>query len=720
MNTASAVLRQEDLIAWTQLKPLAPGTWLAQGVDPQFRVACRMPAGWYRIRFALACDFQTRVEIFADTGAGLDVAECIERMNLRGHVTRDFVVNIPRPVFGFRFDPVDTPGQFRLGDLCIQPVSRAFVLRKALWSATRKGTLLQTLSHNLRLLACGRLGQVKRVLLENLSGPNVLAPPPNDAAQAYAAWRRRRQLTATDHAQMRQTIAALRKTPLISFLMLAARASPDDLRHTLSSLREQLYPHWEVCVGVPPSEVAGTRRVLAGHAESHITVIGVREGDWNALLDLAAGDFIALADPGDRLAEHALFTMALRISHAETPDMIYSDEDFATAGGTEPFFKPDWSPEYLLSFPYTGRLAFYRTVLVRELGGFREELGAAQEYDLVLRASAAAQKIVHVADVLYHGSPKRERGARPAASLAGALGSLRDHVRATGRPASIEPGPKPGLHRVRFAIGRPRVSIIIPTAYRKRPADDETFLARCLESIRSKSTYTNYHITVLDNNGVPSDLASVLSRQGIRRESYALPFNWAAAMNQGAALVDGEHLLILDDDTEVITPDWIECLLEYSQQPEIGVVGARLHFPDERLQHSGVTVLDGVPGHPFYRGAPEDTGYFYSSTVPRNWSAVTGACLMTRAAVFRAVGGFDENFGVNFNDIDYCLRVARTGRRIVCTPFARLYHHETATKAAFLPGELEAFRKRWRDHWREDPCYNPNLSKRFHDFRVEV
>jgi len=718
MNTASPFLRQEDLVAWTQLKPLAPDTWVAQGVDPQFRVACRMPAGWYRIRYALACDFQTRVEIFADTGSGLDAAECIERMNLRGDLTRDFVVNVPRPVFGFRFDPVDTPGQFRLGDLCIQPVSRAFVLRSPLWAAVFKRTLVRTVPHHLRLLACGRLDQVKRGLLENLSGPTMLAPPPNDVVRAYAAWRGQHRLTGVDHARMRRTSATLPRTPLISFLIPAANASTDDLRHTLSSLQGQLYPHWEVCVGVAPSEVATSRQVLGGHAQSRIKVIGVRQGDWNALLDHATGDFIALVDPADRLAEHALFAMAWRINHARTPDMIYSDEDFAISSGAEPFFKPDWSPEYMLSFPYTGRLALYRTALVRALGGFRADLGAAQEYDLALRISAAAQNIAHVADVLYHGSPKRERGR--AASLAGASGSLRDHLHAAGRPASIDPGPEPGLHRVRFAIGRPRVSIIIPTAYRNRTADDETFLARCLESIRSKSTYTNYHITVLDNNGVPSDLASVLSRQGIRREPYALPFNWAAAMNQGAALVDGVHLLILDDDTEVLTPDWIECLLEYSQQPEIGAVGARLHFPDGRMQHAGVTVLDGVPGHPFYRSAPEDTGYFHSSTVPRNWSAVTGACLMSRAEVFHAVGGFDETFGVNFNDIDYCLRVGRTGRRIVCTPFARLIHHETATKAAFLPCELEAFRKRWREDWPEDPFYNANLSKRFHDFRIEV
>jgi GT2 family glycosyltransferase len=358
--------------------------------------------------------------------------------------------------------------------------------------------------------------------------------------------------------------------------------------------------------------------------------------------------------------------------------------------------------------------------MVRQLGGLRGDPGPALEYHLALRIAARSQKIEHVADVLYHTNTTRTR--EPAALRAGApvARALEDYLRATGRHASVEPGPAPGLKRVRFAIGRPRVSIIIPTAYRRRPTGSEAFLARCLSSIRARSTYSNFQIVLLDNGNMPDDLAGALSRDQVTRVPYALPFNWAAAINKGANLADGEHLLILDDDTEVITSDWIECLLEYSQQADIGVVGARLDFPDGRLQHAGVTVLDGVPGHPFYRRAADDAGYFHSSIVPRNWSAVTGACLMTRADVFRSVGGFDESFGLNFNDIDYCLRVASSGRRVVCTPFARLLHYETATKTEFRPGELEAFKRRWQSGWPADPFYNPNLSKRFHDFRVEA
>jgi glycosyltransferase involved in cell wall biosynthesis len=709
----------EDLVPWQQLERLASESWLAHGVDPQFRVACRMPAGWYRIRFAMSCAFRARLEIFADTGQGLETADCIERMNLRGAMTRDFFVNIPRPVSGFRFDPVDTPGEFRLDDWSIEPVSRTFVAWKALTAAIRTmrcdWATTFTLVRNAGLLLRGRMKTIKHKLLEHISGPSLLAPPPYDPVEAYAAWRRRRQLTNGDRVRMKSAIAAMPTPPLISVIMLVRDERESEWQRALDSVRKQIYPHWELCIGFPGSVDAQT--FLARNRDPRIKPIFLPNSAHRTLWNAATGAFIALMDPGDRLAEHALFAVVTRANEMPEADMIYSDEDFSGAEDALPFFKPDWSPEYLLSFPYTGRLAIYRTSLVRELGGLRDELGPAVEYDLALRIAAHSQRIEHVADVLYHGSPTRQRGpASLAAASASCARALQDSLK---EQANVEPGPAPGLHRVRFVVGRPLVNIIIPTAYRQLACGGETFLSRCLNSIRTKSTYTNYGIVLLDNDAAPPELVPELSGWKITRLPYTQPFNWAAAINQGAALAEGEHFLVLDDDTEVITPDWIECLLEYSQQSQIGVVGARLQFPDGRLQHAGVTVLGGVPGHTFYRRPDNDAGYFHSSIVPRNWSAVTGACLMTRAEVFRAMGGFDESFGWNFNDIDYCLRVARAGHRIVCTPFARLYHHETATKSQFSRDELERFQKRWQEAWPEDAFCNPNLSKRFHDFRIE-
>jgi GT2 family glycosyltransferase len=363
---------------------------------------------------------------------------------------------------------------------------------------------------------------------------------------------------------------------------------------------------------------------------------------------------------------------------------------------------------------------------VRELGGFRAAFAPAHAYDLALRIAARTKKVHHIADVLYHRRGDPDLGASGAPPTApaedAAPRALVGYLEMMRQEGSVVPGPAPRTYRVRFTIqGRPLVSIILPTAYRPVTiaGQETTYLARCLASLRARTTWPHYEIILLDNDEVPPEVQKQLAGWGLNRLPYPRPFNWAATVNYGAARARGEHLLFLDDDTEIITPDWLERLLAYSQQPEIGAVGARLHFPDGRLQHAGVTVLDGTPGHPFYGERESHSGYFYSSLVPRNYSAVTGACLMTPTEVFHELGGFDEDFAVNFNDIDYCLRVRASGRRIVCNPYARLIHYETATKAAYSPTELDAFHQRWAAMAARDPFYNPHLSARYHDFRVE-
>ena len=220
---------------------------------------------------------------------------------------------------------------------------------------------------------------------------------------------------------------------------------------------------------------------------------------------------------------------------------------------------------------------------------------------------------------------------------------------------------------------------------------------------------------------VPAELDRRLEAWGAVRAGYAAPFNWARAMNQGAALARGEHLLFLNDDVEVVAPDWLERMLEFSQQPEVGAVGAKLLFPSGRLQHAGVSVRGGRPAHPFYAHRGDHPGYFNSLLVPRNVSAVTGACLMTRADVFRSFGGFDESFPLNYNDVDYCLRLVAGGRRVVCTPYARLVHHELGTRPPGVrPREADAFRRRWGAAWAEDPFHNPNLSADHLDCRIRA
>jgi GT2 family glycosyltransferase len=400
----------------------------------------------------------------------------------------------------------------------------------------------------------------------------------------------------------------------------------------------------------------------------------------NSALELASGEYLALLDNDDELAEQALFRVAKAIIADRTLDLIYSDEDKLEPDGrhVDPFFKPDWSPEYFLTCMYTCHLGVYRTALVRELGGFRSDFDSAQDYDLALRIVARSNRVGHIPDVLYHwrklpNSTARSHRAKPQA-FGTACRALAGYLNAKGQPGRIEPGPFAGLHRVRFSIiGRPKVSIIIPTA--SRPArirgQDTTFVGHCVQSIRRATHYSNYEIITVDNDDMPLELQQELDRWNVRRVSFTDEFNLASKMNLGAAKADGDHLLFLNDDTEIITPDWLECMLEYSQQPGIGAVGVKLLFPDGRIQHVGVVLLDGDPCHPYYANGGTEMGYWAGNYLTRNTSAVTGACLMTPADLFHELGGFDEGFPLNYNDVDYCLRVLGNGKRVVLKPYAQ-------------------------------------------------
>jgi GT2 family glycosyltransferase len=724
-------------VPWQQLDIVGdapPGTYRSRGSDPQFRQVCRLAPGWVRIRFKMSSPARARAEIRVDTGAGLDDAECVERVSFCGALERDFYLRLTCPVFGFRLDPLDMEGQFHLETFEVRPVSRLALLRHAFLSALRPGTSsrrpMASLSHGWRALRTGRWAVLKQQLLSSVSGPSALAPPPYDAQAAYHAWRLKRQVTAANRQRMRIAAAAMIDAPLLSILLPVSNQPASFVRETLASVLRQPYPRWDLylvgrgATGARLSEIL--ERLAPGDARIYIVASDTDQRDslpLNAVLATATGRYVLLLDAGDELADDALYRLAEEVVADSQADMLYSDEDLLgpDRARCRPFFKPDWSPDYLLSCSYTGRLAAYRTSLVRELGGFRAEVAPAHDHDLALRFAVRGARVRHLAAVLYH---RRDPGNQtPTSALAESQRrALAAYLNGIGHAGSIEPGPTPALHRLRLAVtDRRLVSIIIPTAYQAVTVRGEvtTYLARCLASIRNRTTYPNYEIVLLDNGRAPADLDLSMHHRKITRQVYALPFNWAAAMNQGAARAKGSHLLFLDDDTEVLTPDWIESLLEFSQLPEIGAVGARLQFPDGRLQHSGVTILDGVPGHPFYGEPATHPGYYFSNLVPRNYSAVTGACLMTGAEVFRQLGGFDDHFGTNFNDIDYCLRVGVSGRRVVCTPYARLIHYETATKRDFSPAEFEAFTERWRRLCPRDPFSNPNLSTRFHDFRIE-
>jgi GT2 family glycosyltransferase/SAM-dependent methyltransferase len=734
-------LRAEHLLPWKGLEPVAdasPGTWRAPGDDPQFLVSCYLPAGWLRVRLRVHSPVRGQFTIYAEKDGSFGPDSLLGQFGLAaGDTDEEFYVHLGRPTRALRIDPVDAACVFRIDRLEIAPrppYTAAFdALRRKLRLLRAYHNTGPVLRRGLALLATGRWGEVIAKWRLGLDDPRCTRHGFHEPEAAYEAWMANRRLTDAGRAAQRAWAVEADDPPLVSVLMPVYNTPEHYLRRAIESVLAQTYPHWELCVADDGSTAEHVRPVLEEYAARDDRVKLAPPGRHggiaaasNAALALASGRYVALLDHDDEIAEHALYRMAQAIVADPTADMLYSDEDKLQPDGkrVHPFFKPDWSPEFFLGCMYTCHLGLYRTALVRELGGFRPTFDGAQDYDLVLRLTERTDRVVHVLDVLYHwrlvpNSTSTCVAAKPEAHAAG-LRALQEHLARTGRAGRAEVGPSPGLNFVRFDVaGRPRVSIIIPSLCRPARAGGAGagHLEQCVASIARIGRYKEYEILVLDQHRMPEAMERDLTRVGVRRVTYDEPFNWSRVNNLGARHTTGEHLLFLNDDTEVVAPDWLEALLEFSQQREIGAVGAKLLFPDGGLQHVGVTILDGKPGHPFYGYPAKHTGYFCRNVLPHNCAAVTGACLMTRRDVFEEAGGFDESFPLNYNDVDYCLRVRQLGYRVVFTPHATLHHHEAVSKAGVFAEELDAFRARW-DAAGPDPYYNPNLNPETFDYRI--
>lgn len=536
------------------------------------------------------------------------------------------------------------------------------------------------------------------------------------------------ELRVRSQSELDRLLQALRRKPVFSVLLPVYDTPEKWLRLSIESVLNQQYPHWELCLVDDCSKEPHVRRILEEYRarDTRVKVAYRSENGHiaratNSALEMATGEFIALLDHDDEITPDALLEIA--IAHNENPeaDWIYSDEDKIDEDNfcSDPFFKPDWSPEYFLACMYTCHLGVYRTTKVREIGGFRPEVNGAQDYDVALRLMARNVRIHHVPKVLYHwrtlatstaaGGDAKDY-AYPAAQRA-----VANYLKEAGLEGEVLPGPRHGFHRVQFKIhGDPKVSIVIPSA--ARVVDYEgariDLLRMCVGSILERSTYKNYEIVVVDNGDLRPDLKTWLVGKARTATYQAQRFNLAEKMNLGARQATGEHLILLNDDIKVISPDWIEQMLQYSQMPGVGAVGAKLLFPNRRIQHAGIVLLMANPGHAYYDHPPEEIGYYLSAAVPRNYLAVTGACTMTRAEVYREVGGYSEDFPLNYNDVDYGLKLREKGYRTVYTPYAELFHYESVSKegaGGVREGELEKFHRKWRDKYFLDPYYNPNL-----------
>lgn len=539
--------------------------------------------------------------------------------------------------------------------------------------------------------------------------------PPID--EQYQLWLEKHRLTPAAVRAIRREAAALSYRPTVSIIMPVYNSDRHWLRAAIDSVRGQLYDSWELCIADDCSTHEDVRSLLHEYEQKdkRIRVAyqpqnGGISAASNAALALAMGEFVGFLDHDDELKPDALFHVVKLLNEEPDLDFIYTDEDKRAPDGllVQPFFKPDWSPDLLMSINYVPHFAVYRRQLVEEVGGLRSQCDFSQDYDLALRATERTQRIGHVPLPLYSwrmipGSAAVDVKAKPNA-VAAAKVALRDALQRRGLEGEVHDGPSPTSYRVRYKIGgRPLVSIIIPTR------DRVDLLARCVSSIEKKSTYPNYEIVIVDNDSTEEKTLEYFQKSPHRILPYPGPFHFAAMMNAAVREAGGEHVLLLNNDTEVITPQWIEAMLEHSQRTEVAAVGARLFYPDgRRVQHEGIII--GLGGGS--AGNVDHGGYFQLGELGRNFSAVTGACLMARRERFLELGGFDESLGVAFNDVDYCLRARKQGYLIVYTPYAVLYHYEGGTRGSLHPMEDERFfRRRWGEPGQyRDPYYNPNLS----------
>jgi GT2 family glycosyltransferase len=518
--------------------------------------------------------------------------------------------------------------------------------------------------------------------------------------------------------------------PRFSILTPVHETDPRVLRRMLRSVRRQSLGDWELCLVDDGSRRPHVREILA-RAQAEDERIRVEHRGENGgivaasndALEMARGELVALLDHDDELHPDALAHVAEAIERTPEADYVYTDEDKIDARGhhSAPFFKPDWSPERLRTQMYTCHLSVLRRSLVEEVGGFDPEFQGSQDWDLVLRVTERARAVAHVPRVLYHWrmletSAASAAEAKPWAFEAGRR-AVQAHCERTGLPAEVElDDADPGVLHLRPRLDRqPSVSIVIPTAGQVRDVRFEpvVLVVNCVRGIVERSTYENYEIVcVVDDDIDPRVLEELREIAGdrLRLVRFDGPFDFSAKVNLGAIHSEGEHLLLLNDDIDVTTPEWIERMAMYSSQEEIGVVGARLVWGDTRLQHVGLSFENGLPEH-LYRGFAGDfRGYMNAVLVARNCLAVTGACLMTRRQVFDEVGGLTTELPVNFNDVDYCLKAYRDGRRIVYDPDLLLYHFESSSRCAEVERwEFERLVDRWRSFAAVDPFGNPNL-----------
>lgn len=553
----------------------------------------------------------------------------------------------------------------------------------------------------------------------------------------YALWIARKEPSVEEQSRMRLDVAGFAIRPRISIAVPVYKTPLDVLKHCVDSVLGQIYPDWELCLADDASEDPSLTALLQEYSQrdSRIRLITLSHnrgisGATNEALGICGGEYIAFLDHDDELPPFALFEVVKAINQSPDIDLFYSDEDKIDEQGRryDPFFKPDWSPDLFRSCNYLCHFIVMKRSLLNRLGGLNESYSGSQDYEFLLRAAEETQKIHRIPKILYHwraipGSAAMSLQEKPRASEDGRR-ALVSYV-ARNSPGAVVEEVGACHYRVRYPIvEHPQVTILIPTGGHKN-------VFRAVQDVLDKTSYKNYDILVIDNSR-STQIEDFTTRLAVRKlpvcrlDWRGKAFNFSTMNNEAARKTSSPYILFLNDDTSIIAPDWLHAMLEHAQRPEIGAVGAQLWFPNNLIQHAGVVMgIYGNCSHAF-KGLPGGVPHYFDfPNVIRNCSAVTAACLLIARDKFFEVGGFDGiNLAVAFQDVDLCLKLLERGYRNVYTPYARLYHYESATKTEKDkipdPAEDNFMKKKWARYIADDPYYNPNLTRRGEDYALSV
>lgn len=545
----------------------------------------------------------------------------------------------------------------------------------------------------------------------------------------YNEWCKNDILTDEERKAQRERIWEY--PPLISVVVPIYKTPEVFLRQMIESVTAQTYPHWQLCIADGSGDTAETKRIVDSYlSDKRIRYkilaenLGIAD-NTNAAMELADGDYIALFDHDDLLSENALYEVADRICKTGA-EIVYTDEDKVTSDLSEryqPNFKPDFNLDLLRSNNYICHLLVVKKTLVQEVGGQKKEFDGAQDHEFLFRCVEKAKGIEHIPKVLYHwrvhkastaDNPLSKKYAYDAGKRA-----VTEHIRRCGEEAEVTDTLFPGFYRAKYQVtGEPLVSIIIPNK------DEKETLKKCLDSIKEKSTYRNYEIIIVENNSTGQEIfdyyKEIDGRDGIRVVYWKSGFNYSALNNFGFTFAKGDYILCLNNDVTVITPDWLERMIGQCQRKEVGIVGVKLYYPDDTIQHAGVIIgIGGVAGAMFVGMARERSGYLRKAILQQDLNAVTAACMMVDRKAWEGAGGFNEDLAVAFNDIDFCLKVRREGYLVVYEPNVELYHYESKSRGyEDTPEKQKRFLSEinyMKAHWSEiltkgDPYYNENFS----------